>query len=79
MTELQSALKKRHPNSIPALIYATNSEPKEPEGIVSYLEEKVQRLEGELATREDEVTRKMEEMKKQFEEMEVMLCTHKNM
>lgn len=74
VNELQLALKKRHPNSIPALIYATNNETerKEPsEGIVSYLENKVQRLEGELAAREEEVTRKMEEMTKQFEEMEV--------
>ncbi|XP_019854310.1 PREDICTED: centrosomal protein of 162 kDa-like [Amphimedon queenslandica] len=75
VNELQLALKKRHPNSIPALIYATNNEAerKEPsEGIVSYLESKVQRLEGELGAREEEVTRKMEEMKKQFEEMECL-------
>lgn len=74
VNELQVAIKKRHPNSIPALIYATNDSSKDREEIVSYLEKKVQRLESELAGRQDQVALKMEDMKGQFHEMEVCMC-----
>ena len=78
VSELQKALKKRYPNSIPALIYASTTEKdeeKEKEDLVKYLEKKVARLEAELAGKEENVMSKMETMKKQYCEIEVSTNT----
>lgn len=73
VNELQTALKKRHPNSIPALIYATSVKENESKDVVSYLEKKVQRLEKELAGQESEILSRLDDMRKQFQDMEVIM------
>ena len=72
--ELQSVLKKRHPNSIPALIFAS-SEGGSGEGddsdLVRHLENRVKGLEKQLLDRENEGIRRIDDLRIQFHEMEV--------
>ena len=78
VSELQKALKRRYPNSIPALIYASTTErdeEREKEDLVKYLEKKVAKLEAELARKEESMMNKMETMKKQYSEIEVSTNT----
>jgi protein QN1 len=74
VTELQKALKSRHPNSIPALIYASSASVKdsENEDIVKYLERKIERLERDLTNKDGEVAAKISGMDKQLHEMEAI-------
>ena len=87
--ELYTALKKRHPNSIPVLMYASSAgltagggggcEGDEGQGrkeMVRHLEERVKELESRLMEQEGEGLKRMEELQQQFHQMEVGGTSH---
>ncbi len=74
--ELYTSLKKRHPNSIPVLMYATSANGgriDDDKDMVRQLEKKVKELERQLMEREMGGRKKMDELQERFHEMEVSI------
>lgn len=82
--ELEQTLRRRNPNSLPALIYAAAAangrdadaeaaKTSPPSRINALLERRVQRLEAELESHDDEAKRSLRAMEQQFHRIKVLL------
>lgn len=77
---MEGILKRRHPNSLPALIYAaataTASEgegnPSAKTNTVDFLERRVKKLEAELEGKDDEAKKSLRAMEQQFQKIKVI-------
>ncbi len=72
--EMENILRKRNPNSIPALMWAASSAP-EPEGrklpSVEHLENRVRKLETELEEKDEEAKRSLRVVEQKYNSMKV--------
>ena len=78
---MNDIIRRRYPNSLPALIYAAASVPGEGQDLhpqpppkshtASFLEEKVKQLEDELAEKGEEVKRSLRVMEQKYNLMKV--------
>lgn len=79
--ELEQILRRRNPNSLPALIYAAATADSQddvdaaktspPSRINALLERRIQRLEAELESHDDEAKRSLRAMEQQFHRIKV--------
>ncbi|NWU91805.1 CE162 protein, partial [Upupa epops] len=74
--ELEGILKRRHPNSLPALIYAAATAEKANElsaktTTVDFLERRIKKLETELEGKDDEAKRSLRAMEQQFQRIKM--------
>uniref|UniRef100_W5NIL3 Centrosomal protein of 162 kDa n=1 Tax=Lepisosteus oculatus TaxID=7918 RepID=W5NIL3_LEPOC len=73
--EMEEIIRRRHPNSLPALIYAAASAGEggaaaKPE-TVTFLEKRVQRLEAELQGKDEEAKRSLRAMEQQYHKIKI--------
>uniref|UniRef100_A0A8D2KWJ1 Centrosomal protein of 162 kDa n=1 Tax=Varanus komodoensis TaxID=61221 RepID=A0A8D2KWJ1_VARKO len=75
---MEMILKRRHPNSLPALIYAAATAASEGDGdasartnTVDFLERRVKKLEGELEGKDDEAKKSLRAMEQQFQKIKL--------
>lgn len=73
--EMEGILKKRHPNSLPVLMWAASAAEgsKDSELTTRYLEDRVKKLEAELAEKDDEMQRSLRALEQKFNVMKVTL------
>nr|XP_060608963.1 centrosomal protein of 162 kDa isoform X1 [Anolis sagrei ordinatus] len=76
--EMEGILKRRHPNSLPALIYAAATAACEGDGDASaktntaeFLERRVKKLEAELEGKDDEAKKSLRAMEQQFQKIKL--------
>lgn len=76
--EMEGILKRRHPNSLPALIYAAATAASEGDGdasaktnTVDFLEKRVKKLELELEGKDDEAKKSLRAMEQQFQKIKL--------
>ncbi|KAJ6665778.1 hypothetical protein lerEdw1_001250 [Lerista edwardsae] len=76
--EMEGILKRRHPNSLPALIYAAATATSEGDGdasaktnTVDFLEKRVKKLELELEGKDDEAKKSLRAMEQQFQKIKL--------
>ncbi|KAM6459883.1 centrosomal protein of 162 kDa isoform 1-T3 [Liasis olivaceus] len=76
--EMEGILKRRHPNSLPALIYAAATAASEGGGdgsskvnTVDFLERRVKKLETELEGKDDEAKKSLRAMEQQFQKIKL--------
>ena len=71
---MEGIIKKRHPNSLPALIWAANSttdtSPQKTTS-VQFLEKQIKKLESELDTKDEEAKRDLRVMEQKYNAMKV--------
>ncbi|XP_065537388.1 centrosomal protein of 162 kDa isoform X5 [Lathamus discolor] len=76
ISEMEGILKRRYPNSLPALIYAaaaaekTNDLPAKP-NTVDFLERRIKKLETELEGKDDEAKKSLRAMEQQFQKVKI--------
>uniref|UniRef100_A0A8C6JCG4 Centrosomal protein of 162 kDa n=2 Tax=Melopsittacus undulatus TaxID=13146 RepID=A0A8C6JCG4_MELUD len=76
ISEMEGILKRRYPNSLPALIYAaaaaekTNDLSAKP-NTVDFLERRIKKLETELEGKDDEAKRSLRAMEQQFQKVKI--------
>uniref|UniRef100_A0A8B9IRE5 Centrosomal protein of 162 kDa n=1 Tax=Amazona collaria TaxID=241587 RepID=A0A8B9IRE5_9PSIT len=76
ISEMEGILKRRYPNSLPALIYAaaaaekTNDLSAKP-NTVDFLERRIKKLEAELEGKDDEAKKSLRAMEQQFQKVKV--------
>lgn len=75
---MEGILKRRYPNSLPALIYAAATAASEGDGdaapksnTVEFLEKRVKKLETELEGKDDEAKKSLRAMEQQFQKIKV--------
>ncbi|NXL94924.1 CE162 protein, partial [Alectura lathami] len=74
--EMEGILKKRHPNSLPALIYAAAAAEKSNDlsakaNTIEFLERRIKKLETELEGKDDEAKKSLRAMEQQFHKIKV--------
>ncbi|XP_062980971.1 centrosomal protein of 162 kDa [Elgaria multicarinata webbii] len=76
--EMEGILRRRHPNSLPALIYAAATAASEGDGdasakanTVDFLERRVKKLEAELEGKDDESKKSLRAMEQQFQKIKL--------
>ncbi|XP_066468584.1 centrosomal protein of 162 kDa [Tiliqua scincoides] len=76
--EMEGILKRRHPNSLPALIYAAATAASEGDGdasvktnTIDFLEKRVKKLELELEGKDDEAKKGLRAMEQQFQKIKL--------
>uniref|UniRef100_A0A8C0QIJ9 Centrosomal protein of 162 kDa n=1 Tax=Chelonoidis abingdonii TaxID=106734 RepID=A0A8C0QIJ9_CHEAB len=76
--EMETILKRRHPNSLPALIYAAAAAASEGGGDISaksntidFLERRIKKLETELEGKDDEAKKSLRAMEQQFQKIKL--------
>ncbi|XP_061479242.1 centrosomal protein of 162 kDa [Rhineura floridana] len=78
--EMEGILKRRHPNSLPALIYAAatatgasagDGDPSAKTNTVDFLERRVKKLEAELEGKDDEAKKSLRAMEQQFQKIKL--------
>ncbi|NXA35572.1 CE162 protein, partial [Eudromia elegans] len=74
--EMEGILKRRYPNSLPALIYAAAAAEKSSDlsaktNTVDFLERRIKKLETELESKDDEAKRSLRAMEQQFQKIKV--------
>ncbi|XP_018412129.1 PREDICTED: centrosomal protein of 162 kDa [Nanorana parkeri] len=73
--EMEGIIKRRHPNSIPAIMYAaaaaseTDSSAKS--STVSFLERRIQKLESDLESKDEEAKKSLRSMEQQFQKVKI--------
>ncbi|XP_070567506.1 centrosomal protein of 162 kDa-like [Ptychodera flava] len=81
--EMENILRRRHPNSLPALIYAAataptenNTSPASKSQAIVFLEERIQKLERELDEREMEAKKSLRTMEQRYNTMKLKFEEH---
>ncbi|NWX82731.1 CE162 protein, partial [Nothoprocta pentlandii] len=74
--EMEGILKRRYPNSLPALIYAAAAAEKSNNlsagnNMVDFLERRIKKLEAELESKDDEAKKSLRAMEQQFQKIKV--------
>ncbi|XP_053566465.1 centrosomal protein of 162 kDa [Bombina bombina] len=75
--EMEGILKRRHPNSIPALIYAaatvpeTDAKSSAKGNTVAFLERRINKLETDLENKDEEAKRSLRTMEQQFQKIKI--------
>jgi protein QN1 len=69
--ELENILKKRNPNSLPALMLAASSVPVTKSPSVEYLETRVKKLEGELDKQNEDGRKGLRVLEQKYNAMKV--------
>ncbi|XP_060092626.1 centrosomal protein of 162 kDa isoform X1 [Heteronotia binoei] len=76
--EMEGILKRRHPNSLPALIYAAATASSDGEGDASsktntvvFLEKRIKKLEAELEGKDDDCKKSLRAMEQQFQKIKL--------
>ncbi|NXE32460.1 CE162 protein, partial [Ptilorrhoa leucosticta] len=74
--EMEGILKRRYPNSLPALIYAAaaaekTNDPSAKTNTVEFLERRVKKLETELEGKDDEAKKSLRAMEQQFQKIKI--------
>ncbi|NXH21685.1 CE162 protein, partial [Bucco capensis] len=69
--EMEGILKRRYPNSLPALIYAAASAEKAKPQTVEFLERRIKKLETELEGKDDEAKKSLRAMEQQFQKIKI--------
>uniref|UniRef100_A0A6J0TJH8 Centrosomal protein of 162 kDa n=1 Tax=Pogona vitticeps TaxID=103695 RepID=A0A6J0TJH8_9SAUR len=74
--EMEGILRRRHPNSLPALIYAAATassvgDDSAKANTVDFLEKRVKKLEGELEGKDDEAKKSLRTMEQQFQKLKL--------
>ncbi|NXF95104.1 CE162 protein, partial [Eubucco bourcierii] len=74
--EMEGILRRRYPNSLPALIYAAaaaekSDEPSATRNTVEFLERRIKKLEGELEGKDDEAKKSLRSMEQQFQKIKM--------
>ncbi|NXM72450.1 CE162 protein, partial [Serilophus lunatus] len=74
--EMEGILKRRHPNSLPALIYAAaaaekTNDPSAKTNTVDFLEKRIKKLETELEGKDDEAKKSLRAMEQQFQKIKM--------
>eukprot|EP00079_Xenopus_tropicalis_P036046 XP_017949817.1 PREDICTED: centrosomal protein of 162 kDa isoform X1 [Xenopus tropicalis] len=93
--EMEGIIKRRHPNSIPALIFAAAAAPEcddkdsAKKNTIAFLERRVKKLETDLESKDDESKKSLRTMEQQFQKVKIQyesrikeleeLLTHKLM
>jgi len=71
---MENIIRKRHPNSLPALIWAAASLPEDfttkPQS-VEYLEGRIRKLESEMESKDEEAKRSMRALEQKYNSMKV--------
>jgi len=71
---MENIIRKRHPNSLPALIWAAASVPEDavtkPQS-VEYLEGRIRKLESDIELKDDEAKRSMRALEQKYNSMKV--------
>ena len=78
---MESIIRKRHPNSLPVLMWAASAADgsKESEHSLTqrYLEDKVKKLEAELADKDEEMQRSLRALEQKYNVMKVKFSSYK--
>ncbi|KAJ7403700.1 centrosomal protein of 162 kDa isoform X4 [Willisornis vidua] len=74
--EMEGIIKRRYPNSLPALIYAANAAEKTNDlsaktNTVEFLERRIKKLETELEGKDDEAKKSLRAMEQQFQKIKI--------
>ncbi|XP_063299129.1 centrosomal protein of 162 kDa isoform X1 [Pelobates fuscus] len=75
--EMEAIIKRRHPNSIPALIYAAATAPlvdnenSTKSKTVSFLERRIQKLEADLESKDEDSKKSLRTMEQQFQKIKI--------
>ncbi|XP_071998120.1 centrosomal protein of 162 kDa isoform X3 [Engystomops pustulosus] len=73
--EMEAIIKRRHPNSIPALMFAAaaTSEIDKPSksNTISYLEKRIQKLENDLESKDEEAKKSLRSMEQNFQKVKI--------
>ncbi|NXH85798.1 CE162 protein, partial [Edolisoma coerulescens] len=74
--EMEGILKRRYPNSLPALIYAAaaaekTNDPSAKTNTVEFLERRIKKLETELEGKDDEAKKSLRAMEQQFQKIKI--------
>ena len=72
--EMENIIRKRHPNSLPALIWAAASLPDDPvtkPQSVAFLESRILKLETELASKDEEAKKSMRALEQKYNSVKV--------
>ncbi|NWI90010.1 CE162 protein, partial [Pitta sordida] len=74
--EMEGILRRRYPNSLPALIYAATSaeksnDPSAKTNTVEFLERRIKKLETELEGKDDEAKKSLRAMEQQFQKIKI--------
>ena len=73
---MENIIRKRHPNSLPALIWAAASLPDDPATkpqSVAFLESRILKLETELASKDEEAKKSMRALEQKYNSVKVWL------
>lgn len=74
---MEAIIKRRHPNSIPAIMYAaaavSETDPPTKSSTVSFLERRIQKLECDLESKDEEAKKSLRSMEQQFLKVKVTL------
>ena len=75
--EMENIIRKRHPNSLPALIWAAASIPEDTTATkpqsVEYLEGRIRKLESDAELKDEESKRSMRALQQKYNSMKVCL------
>ncbi|XP_072264694.1 centrosomal protein of 162 kDa isoform X2 [Pyxicephalus adspersus] len=73
--EMETIIKRRHPNSIPAIMYAAASvsepDPSAKSSTVSFLEKRIQKLECDLESKDEDAKKSLRSMEQQFQKVKI--------
>ncbi|KAM4771046.1 centrosomal protein of 162 kDa [Rhinophrynus dorsalis] len=75
--EMEGILKRRHPNSIPALIYAAAAVPETEDNssaksnTIAFLERRIQKLDRDLESKDEEAKKSLRSMEQQFQKVKI--------
>ncbi|XP_073482990.1 centrosomal protein of 162 kDa [Aquarana catesbeiana] len=73
--EMEAIIKRRHPNSIPAIMYAaaavSETDPSTKSSTVSFLERRIQKLECDLESKDEEAKKSLRSMEQQFQKVKI--------
>ncbi|KAM5165178.1 centrosomal protein of 162 kDa [Mantella aurantiaca] len=73
--EMEAILKRRHPNSIPAIMYAaaavSETDLTAKSSTVSFLERRIQKLESDLESKDEDAKKSLRSMEQQFQKVKI--------